>query len=145
MRYLSSVNQDIGSVFRALDLMMITVHGASSGQHCLPFDFSRYAPRNKYFRTIADDSRLFTNPPSKLHHCHFPYTVPEISNEISNTNTPDPFMIKFNDTYIWTFTSGDCVKIQRSSLLNDFHDNVAAKRAIWYRISYWIGRLSNVE
>jgi hypothetical protein len=57
-------------------------------------------------------------------------------NEISSTDTPDPFMIKYNGTYILTFTTGDRVEIWRSSLLNDFHDNVAAKRVIWYRTAF---------
>jgi hypothetical protein len=56
-------------------------------------------------------------------------------NEIANTDTPDPWMIKYNGTYILTFTTGDRVELWRSSLLHDFHDNVAAKRVIWYSAS----------
>ena len=58
--------------------------------------------------------------------------VLEMSNEISNTDTPDPYMIKYNGTYLLTFTAGNRVELWRSSLLHDFHDNVAAKRVIWY-------------
>ena len=55
-------------------------------------------------------------------------------NEIANTDTPDPWMIKYNGTYILTFTTGNRVELWRSSLLHDFHDNVAAKRVIWYSV-----------
>jgi hypothetical protein len=51
--------------------------------------------------------------------------------QISNTDTPDPFMIKHDGTYILTFTTGNRVELWRSSLLHDFHDNVCAKRVIW--------------
>jgi hypothetical protein len=56
--------------------------------------------------------------------------------EISNTDTADPFMIKYNGTYILTFTTGNRVELWRSSLLNDFHDNVAAKRVVWLYCLY---------
>jgi len=51
--------------------------------------------------------------------------------QISNNDTPDPFMIKCDGAYILTFTIGNRVELWRSSLLHDFHDNVAAKRIIW--------------
>jgi len=51
--------------------------------------------------------------------------------EITSQETPDPWMIKYNGTYILTFTTGNRVELWRSALLHDFHDNVAAKRVIW--------------
>ena len=78
----------------------------------------------------ADKGVVFTN--CKTHSCHCP-KVPllEMTTQISNQDTPDPWMIKYNGTYILTFTTGDRVEIWRSSLLHDFHDNVAAKRVVW--------------
>jgi len=55
--------------------------------------------------------------------------------QISHDDTPDPFMIKYEGTYILTFTTGNRVELWRSSLLHDFHDNVAAKRIIWSILS----------
>src|SRR5271154_5444662 len=55
-----------------------------------------------------------------------------MTSEVSTNETPDPFMIKYNGTYILTFTTGNRVELWRSSLLHDFHDNVAAKRIIWF-------------
>lgn len=54
-----------------------------------------------------------------------------MTTQISNTDTPDPYMIKYNGTYILTFTAGNRIELWRSPLLHDFHDNVAAKRVIW--------------
>ena len=58
-------------------------------------------------------------------------TVQFMTSEVSSNETPDPFMIKYNGTYILTFTTGNRVELWRSSFLHDFHDNVAAKRVIW--------------
>jgi DNA polymerase III psi subunit len=56
-----------------------------------------------------------------------------MSNEVSENVTPDPWMIHHNGTYLLTFTAdGNRVEVWRSPLLNDFRDNVAAKRVIWY-------------
>jgi len=52
--------------------------------------------------------------------------------QIVSTDTPDPWMIKYRGSYILTFTAGNRVELWRSSLLHDFHDNVTAKRVIWY-------------
>ena len=78
----------------------------------------------------ADKGVVFTN--CKTHSCHCPKApLLEMTTQISNQDTPDPWMIKYNGTYILTFTTGDRVEIWRSSLLHDFHDNVAAKRVVW--------------
>jgi hypothetical protein len=58
-----------------------------------------------------------------------------MTSEVSTNETPDPFMIKYNGTYILTFTTGNRVELWRSSLLHDFNENVAAKRVIWYLLS----------
>jgi hypothetical protein len=55
-----------------------------------------------------------------------------MSGFISDNETPDPWMIKYNGAYLLTFTGGDHIDLWRSSLLQDFRDNVAAKRTIWY-------------
>ena len=69
---------------------------------------------------------------TKTHSCHCPKApLLEMTTQISNQDTPDPWMIKYNGTYMLTFTTGDRVEIWRSSLLHDFHDNVAAKRVVW--------------
>jgi hypothetical protein len=59
--------------------------------------------------------------------------------QISDKDTPDPFMIKFNKKYILAFTSGgDKVELWSSSYLHDFHDNVKLDHphVIWYKINH---------
>ena len=86
----------------------------------------------QWLNLILDPSKSH-NSPSLLTIGLGPTLPPlKMTTQISNTDTPDPFMIKYNGTYILTFTTGNRVELWRSPLLHDFHDNVAAKRVIWY-------------
>jgi GH43 family beta-xylosidase len=51
---------------------------------------------------------------------------------ISNADTPDPWMLKYNNKYLLTFTAsgGDHIELWSSPLLEDFH--IATRRDIWY-------------
>jgi len=51
--------------------------------------------------------------------------------QIVNTDTPDPWMIKYRGSYILTFTAGNRIELWRSSLLHQFQDTLVAKRVIW--------------
>ena len=87
---------------------------------------------SQWLNLILDPSKSH-NSPSLLPIGLGPTLPPlKMTTQISNTDTPDPFMIKYNSTYILTFTTGNHIELWRSPLLHDFHDNVAAKRVIWY-------------
>jgi hypothetical protein len=57
-----------------------------------------------------------------------------MSGRLSDSDTPDPWMIKFKDKYLLTFTTGSNVVLWSSTLLHDFHETAPAKeeRILWY-------------
>jgi len=56
------------------------------------------------------------------------------SGQLCETDTADPWMIKFNNKYLLTFTTGGNIVLWSSPLLQDFHNGSATKqeRILWY-------------
>jgi hypothetical protein len=68
------------------------------------------------------------------------------SGQISDIDTPDPWMIKFNNKYLLTFTTGNNVTLWSSPLLENFYDSSSTtqQRVLWYSLFPFGAKVGNL-
>jgi hypothetical protein len=69
----------------------------------------------------------------------------EMPRPIVPTDTPDPWMIKYNSSYILTFTSGNRIELWQSPFMADFSDSRTIKRVIWLPPDQYTADVSGVR